>query len=92
MDKLPYCGYCGETIHNWHKVKYGKDIEEALNLKIVEAVTKHFKNIFVKFIVLFRLIPILEWNTKWYFCNQNCKDSFAKKLGLKKKPTNTHTL
>jgi hypothetical protein len=72
-----YCDYCGEHIHNWHKVEYGQDIYQAvLNKTAREA--KSFWDMFTIFIWAVYIRP------GWIFCNKNHKDLFARKMGLKK--------
>ena len=79
----PYCDYCGEVIHNYHKVKSGLDIDLAINSRILETNVNHFKSNILRWIISFGMLSLLDWNRRLCFCNQKHKDLFAKKIGLK---------
>ena len=83
MRHPAYCDYCGEVIHNYHKMKIGKDIDLAINERILKANIKDLKYRILMWIVAFGIFPMLDWNRRWCFCNQQHKDKFAKRMGLK---------
>jgi len=83
MRHPPYCDYCGEVIHNYHKIKTGEDIDIALNAKVIEGSIKNMKSKILMWIVVIGMFPMLDYNRRWCFCNQQHKDKFAKRIGLK---------
>ena len=83
MKIPPYCDYCGETIHNWHKIKRGRDIDLAINARILLSTVDTFKNKILGWIITFGMLPLLSVDRGLCFCNRNHKDKFAKRIGLK---------
>lgn len=81
--KQDYCDYCGEVIHNYHNIKKGLDIDLAINYRIMKPTINRFKSKILNWIIVFGIVPYLDWNRNWCFCNQQHKDKFAKRIGLK---------
>jgi len=84
----PYCDYCGETIHNWHKMKRGEDIDLAINARIIEGMLKRTKSTILRWLIAIgTILSLFTIKRNLCFCNQKHKDLFAKRIGLKTKPT-----
>ena len=88
--EILFCNYCGETIHNFHKIKQGWDIIKAIKIRLMIDELRKKKNKLCKlFIFLFVEFPSLLYfgfnYPNLHFCNQKHKDLFAKKIGLKVK-------
>ena len=92
MKLLPYCDYCGKVILNYHKMKNGYNIYKAVQrkrLKIGKYLTKR-KRFLIFLDSLFMILMFRSYVTmsmRLLFCNQEHKDLFASKIGLRKRLT-----
>jgi len=86
---VPYCDYCGEVIHNYHKIEVGDDIIIALQTRQME------KDVFKRTTTFGRIIALIAYAgicfayfpftlyPRLCFCNERHKDLFAKQIGLR---------